>query len=63
MFVTALLGLLKSRQNSFVDKYSELVIRESTDLDHTSDDAELDDLGQESMNFVGTMVHSSNPID
>ena len=38
-------------------------MRESTDLSETSEDAELDDVGHDSMNFVGKMVRSSNIVD
>ena len=37
----ALMGLLSGRQNVFVDKISNLVIRESSDMAETSSDAEL----------------------
>ena len=43
ILVTSLLGLLKGRQSSFVDYHSQLVVRESTDMENTSSDAELDD--------------------
>ena len=63
IFITSLLGLLKSRQSSFVDKFSQLVIRESTDMEATSQDADLSDLGHGDMHFVGSMVQSSNCVD
>ena len=40
---TAILGLLNGRQSFFVDKMSQLVIRESSNLDETSSDSELSD--------------------
>ena len=45
VFITAVLGLLSGRQSAFVDKYSQLVIRESSVTDGTSSDAELTDWG------------------
>lgn len=63
IFITSLLGLLKSRQSSFVDKFSQFVIRESTDMEATSQDADLSDLGHGDMHFVGSMVQSSNTVD
>ena len=39
----ALLGLLNSHQSKFVDKMSQLTIRESTDFDQSSTDSELSD--------------------
>ena len=56
MFITSLLGLLKIRQNVFVDKYAKLVLRESDNSDMTSQDDELNELGPGSMHFVGSMV-------
>ena len=43
ILVTSLLGLLRGRQSSFVDYHRQLVVRESTDMENTSSDAELDD--------------------
>ena len=60
---TALLGLLKGRQCSFIDKYSALVLRESTDMDVTSQDEELSDIGTGSLHFVGSMVRSKEKVD
>ena len=40
---TAILGLLNGRQSFFVDKMSQMVIRESSNLDETSTDGELSD--------------------
>ena len=63
MLVTSLLGLLKGRQTSFVDFFSQLVIRESSDMGATSDDDELDDWGSLNMGFVDLMSNSKNKID
>ena len=41
---------------AFVDKYSQMAIRESTDMSATSEDDELDDPGNDTLNFVGTLV-------
>ena len=43
MQVTALLGLLKARQNAFVDKYSSLVLNESTEVSSTDLGDDLSD--------------------
>ena len=58
-----MLALLKSRQSFFADKYSQLVVRESTDAGATSEDQELSDLGHGSMHFVGSMVNNADQID
>ena len=63
ILVTSLLGLLKGRQSSFVDYHSQLVVRESTDMDNTSSDAELDDWSQRNMDFVDKMNISSDIVD
>ena len=63
MLVTSLLGLLKGRQTSFVDFFSQLVIRESSDMGATSDDDELDDWGSLNMGFVDLMSNSKSKID
>ena len=37
---TAILALLKGRQSAFVDKMSELVLKESTNNDHIADSSD-----------------------
>ena len=54
--MTGIMGLLSGRQSYFADRMSQLVIRESTDLEETSADEELSDWQQDSMNFVTRMV-------
>ena len=39
--MTSLMALLTGRQKLFVDKMSQMLIRESSDMDMTSEDAEL----------------------
>ena len=63
VLVASLLGLLKGRQSSFVDYYSQLVIRESDDMENTSEDDELDDWGKKNMDFVDKMQVSGNEVD
>ena len=46
-----------------MDKYSQQIVRESTEMSETSEDAELDEVGCDSLKFVGTMVHSGNAVD
>ncbi len=41
LWTTSMLGLLNSRQSLFVNKMSQLIIRESSDSQNTSDDNEL----------------------
>lgn len=40
-----------------------MVLRESTDMNGTGEDDELDDRGGHSLNYVIKMLHSSNKID
>ena len=40
---TALLGLLSGRQSFFVDKMSQMIIRESSNFEDTSSDQDLSD--------------------
>ena len=41
VFITALIGLLKPRQNQFVDKFSQLIMKDHSETVVTSSDAEL----------------------
>ena len=63
--VASLLGLLTSKQSAFVDKMSQIVIRESSDFDETSEDDELESKQNEKdMNFfVQKMVRSQNVVN
>ena len=65
MFITALIGLMTGQQMSFADKYSQLAvaIRESSEMDSTSEDDELDYQGKEAMNFIGSMIYSNQVVD
>ena len=60
---TAILGLLTGRQSFFVDKMSQLVIRESSNLDETSEDAELSDWQRDNMDYAKAMTESQNLVD
>ena len=61
---TAILGLLSGAQSFFVDKMSQLVIRESSNLEETSSDDELSDLqGKDTMDYAKNMTLSDNKID
>lgn len=54
--MTALLGLCSGRQSSFVDKMAQLVIRESSNMEETSSDAELSDWQRDNMEYVNVMT-------
>ena len=60
---TAILGLLSGRQTFFVDKMSQMVIRESSNLDETSSDSELSDWQKDNMDYANRMVRSSSKVD
>ena len=61
--MASLLGLLKGRQSSFVDYYSQVVIREYDDMEKTSEGDELDDWGKKNIDFVDKMQASGNEVD
>ena len=63
VLVVTLLGLLTGRQKNFVDSFSQLVIRESDDMEETSEDDVLVDLGKKNMDFVDQMKASGNEVD
>ena len=60
---TAILGLLSGRQSFFVDKLSQLVIRESSNLDETSSDEELSDWQRDNMDYASVMIEGQNKVD
>ena len=60
---TAILGLLSGRQSFFVDRMSQMVIRESSNLDETSTDDELSDWQNDNMDYAKRMVQSSSKVD
>lgn len=61
--MTALLGVLSGRQSFFIDKMSQLTIRESSNLDETSSDADLSDWQRDNMDYAKRMALSSNKTD
>ena len=63
MQATAILGLLNSRQSLYVDKMSQMVIRDSDNFDYTSSDNELSDWQRDDMIYVKRMIQSSNQTD
>ena len=62
---TAMVALLSSTQKTFADKFSQLVIRESSDLDNTSMDDELSANGEldQVVRAIGPIIHSVNKVD
>ena len=63
VFITATLSLLNGNQKSYADKYSQLVIRESSDFNATSSDAELSDWRADEMRFIENMQNHEGQID
>ena len=63
ILVTSLLSLLKGRQTTFVDAFSQLLICESSDMALTSSDDELSDWGRNETEFVSKIAGSSDLID
>lgn len=58
--MTAVIGLLSRRQSIFVDKFSQPLIRESSNSGETSIDDELSDWRKEDMEFTRKMINSKD---
>ena len=56
----AILGLLSGRQSFFVDKMSQMTIRESSDFEKTSSDSQLSDWQRDNMDYAKKMSTSKN---
>ena len=54
--MTSLMALLSGRQKLFVDKMSQMLIRESSNMDITSEDAEL------SATMVGNLLEVNSLV-
>ena len=63
VFTTAILGLLSGTQSRFVDKMSQLVIRESSNLEETSSDQELSEPLNQDENYTAKMIKSQDKVD
>ena len=63
MFITALLGVLKPHQNQFADKFSQLIVKEGSEIAITSSDAELSDWGKETVVQADKMFSSHDKVD
>ena len=57
------MGLLAGRQRVFADKLSQLVIRESSNMDETSNDEELSDVERIQEHFFERMAKSQDKVD
>lgn len=60
---TAILGLLTGRQSFFVEKLSQMVINESSDLDESSSMSENNDWQKDTVNYAHQMLVSQNSVD
>ena len=47
----------------FINKMSQMVIRESSDSEFTSTDEELDDTQHDELNQINKMLHSGSKVD
>ena len=56
---------LSGRQSFFLEKMSQLIVRESSDDGHTSLDSEIEasDWEKDSMVYVDKMAKSTNEVD
>ena len=57
------IAFLTGSQKSFVDKFSQLVIRESSDLANTSSNSNLSDWQRDDMNYIARMSRSKVTAD
>ena len=58
------LGLLSGKQSFFVDKMSQMIIREDdSDENLTSEDNELSDWRKDNMNYAEKMAASKDQVD
>ena len=57
--MAAIIGLLTSHQANFVDKFSQLVIRESSNMEETTSDDQLSDF-ENDMRSALKMTCSTN---
>ena len=62
VFTTAIIGLLSGPQSLFVNKMSQMVVRESSDTGTSADD-ELDDMQKEDVLYVRKMILSQGKVD
>ena len=60
---TAFLALLTGKQSFFIDKLSQMVIRESFDSQETSSDEELSDWGREDSRYAQKLAKSKDIVD
>lgn len=65
LLLMAALGSLTPEQSVYVDRMSHIVIRESSDLDYTSSDKELDEIGKQKNFMFATqrMIASTSKTD
>ena len=63
MLVTGMLSVLNGSQRVFADRFSQLVMRESTDTDQTSSDRELSDWEVWDFDFTSMNGQKKSPID
>ena len=61
--MSSLIGLLSRRQALFVDQFSQMVLRESSDAGDTSEDDELEEFRDEDMTYAKSMMASKDVID
>ena len=60
---TAVLTLLSGKQSFFIDKMSQMLIRESSCFEETSDDDELSDWGMDDHKYIAKLASSEEKVD
>ena len=59
----AVLALLSGKQSFFIDKMSQMLIRESSNFEETSDDEELSDWGMDDHRYIEKLAKSKEKVD
>jgi len=62
VMATALLGLLSGNQATYINKVSQIIVRESSNTE-TSEDDELDYAREDIKTYVSRMVYGNNKVD
>ena len=60
---TAVLALLSGKQSFFIDKMSQMLIRESSNFEETSEDEELSDWGMDDQKYAEKLAKSEEKVD
>ena len=57
------MALLSGKQSFFIDKMSQMLIRESSNFEETSEDEELSDWGMDDHKYIAKLTNSKEKVD